>query len=130
MPFAKGKFSNTVFEGNVSDSDTFLEGAVRGGTIRNNVIRGGTVTVNTSARHKRLSLGSFIRDSGDMGILAFAVFLGAVVVIVGSFLTSAWVLMLLMGALHHSVSDLVPAIGYWMSLIIVTALAFLKGLIR
>lgn len=70
------------------------------------------------------------RDFVLLGSVGFAAFLGMILLTFGSFLTSAWILMLILGALHHSVTDVIPAVGYWVSLLIVAAFAFLKGLIK
>ena len=43
---------------------------------------------------------------------------------------TAWILMLLLGALHHSVTDVIPALGYWACVLVVAAIGFLKALIK
>lgn len=46
------------------------------------------------------------------------------------FFVEAWLLMLLVGALHHEVSANLPAIGYGGALLVALALNVLAGLFR
>jgi hypothetical protein len=41
-----------------------------------------------------------------------------------------WVLMLLLGAVHHSVWATVPALGYWQSVIVYMLLSLVAGLFK
>lgn len=43
---------------------------------------------------------------------------------------NAWILMLLLGALHHEVSQDIPAVGYIGSLLVAIALSFIGGFFR
>lgn len=53
-----------------------------------------------------------------------------VIILVGMLLVSPWLLMLLFGAVHHSVATVVPAYGYGASMIIILAVAVIKGLVE
>lgn len=60
--------------------------------------------------------------------------LGAVAVILGFalavFAAEAWLVMLLLGALHHEVSDSVPAVGYGGALLLTAALGLIASAFR
>lgn len=59
--------------------------------------------------------------------MAFVLF-GAI--LLTCWLIGGWVLMLILGALHHSVWATVPALGFWQSTIVYIALSFIAGLLR
>lgn len=65
--------------------------------------------------------------TGSAAILIFAAAIAAVLL---SFLVGGWLVMLLLGALHHSVWASIPALGYWPSFIIYAALSFIAGLFK
>lgn len=62
------------------------------------------------------------------GPLAFLVVLLVIGLIFARALFAAWVAMLLLGALHHSVSDSVPALSYWATFLVILAVSFVAGL--
>jgi len=62
----------------------------------------------------------------DNVIVAFLV----VGIVLGGSLLSAWLLMLLFGAIHHEVVPAVPAYGYDASLIIIFTVIVTKGLVE
>jgi len=62
----------------------------------------------------------------DDVIVAFLV----VIILVGMLLVSPWLLMLLFGAIHHSLTTVVPAYGYGASMLIVITVAAIKGLVE
>jgi hypothetical protein len=49
---------------------------------------------------------------------------------VAALLVNAWLLMLLLGGLHHSVWSEVPALGYGPTILVVLALGVIAGLVR
>jgi flagellar biosynthesis protein FliQ len=56
--------------------------------------------------------------------------LGIVVFVAAMTLLDGWVIMLLLGALHHSVSANVPALGFWPSVLIALVIGFIVGLFK
>jgi len=56
--------------------------------------------------------------------------LGVSFLVLGGVLTSGWLLMLLLGAIHHSVAPVVPAFGYGASMVIIFTVAVIKGLVE
>lgn len=54
----------------------------------------------------------------------------ALVAAVGLFFVEAWLLMLLVGALHHEVSASIPAVGFGGAALLTLALTTLAGLFR
>lgn len=65
-----------------------------------------------------------VTGTGLAGIVLLVLMIAAVWAIGG------WVLMLLLGAAHHSVWASVPALGYGQSVIIYALLSFVAGLFR
>lgn len=65
--------------------------------------------------------GSAIALGGCLALL-FIVFIGP--------LFGGWILMLVLGALHHDVSSSVPALGYWISVLLALAVSIVGGLVR
>jgi hypothetical protein len=61
------------------------------------------------------------------GLLGAALVL---VLIAAIWLVGGWIVMLLLGALHHSVWAAVPALGYWPSVLVYIALSFVAGLFK
>ncbi len=62
--------------------------------------------------------------AATFGIL---ILIGAVSLL--SAMLSGWVLMLILGGLHHSVWASVPALAYWQSVLVAFALTFLRQLL-
>lgn len=62
------------------------------------------------------------------GLAALVILLVILAVITARTLVTGWILMLILGGLHHSVDDSVPAYGYWASVLIMFAVSFLIGL--
>ena len=62
----------------------------------------------------------------DNVIVAFFV---VILLLVGTLL-SAWLLMLLLGAIHHAVAPVVPAYGFGASMTIIITVMVIKGLVE
>lgn len=67
-----------------------------------------------------------IRD----GLGAVGVIVAAFVAVAAVFAAEAWLVMLLLGALHHEVSDSVPAVGYGGALLLTAALGLIASAFR
>lgn len=65
------------------------------------------------------------RDPSDGAIVV-----GYLVGLVLGFFLKAWLLMLVLGGLHHEVSDSVPAVGYPGALLLSLAVGLLLGGVR
>lgn len=61
-------------------------------------------------------------------IVAFLAIVGALSLLTA--MLSGWVLMILAGAIHHSVWAVIPAFSYWQSVLIAFVLSFIGGLLR
>lgn len=58
------------------------------------------------------------------------VFGALVVILLGAFLVESWIVMLLLGGIHHAVSASVPAVGFGGAMLLTAALGVLAGLFR
>lgn len=65
--------------------------------------------------------------TGTAGLAVVAVFL--LVAALGVLLT-AWILMLLLGAVHHSLWAAVPALGFWQCVLVAMVLNFITSLFK
>lgn len=72
---------------------------------------------------QRVSMSKFLKVGGA------ALFLFAALLVIG-YAAFGWVVMLLLGALHNSVWDAVPALGYGPSIIVAVALGLLSNALR
>lgn len=45
-------------------------------------------------------------------------------------LIPAWMLMLLLGALHHDVSSQVPALGFWQTILVTCTIGVIGGIFK
>lgn len=72
---------------------------------------------------ERVSMAKFLK------VGASALFVFAVVLVLG-YAAFGWVVMLLLGALHNSVWDSVPALGYGPSVLVAVALGLLSNALR
>lgn len=85
----------------------------------------GGYAVKFKINDQRVSALTFVKTAGSAG--AVVLLLLSVVLVVG-YALAGWLVMLLLGALHHSVWEAVPALGFGPSVIVAVALGFISSL--
>jgi hypothetical protein len=73
--------------------------------------------------------GQRTSGAGFLTVGAFALLLFSTI-LVAAYAFAGWVVMLLLGALHHSVWEAVPALGYGPSVIVAVALGLVASVFR
>lgn len=73
--------------------------------------------------------GNRVSGLGFLTVGATALFIFSVV-LVSAYALFGWLVMLLLGALHHSVWESIPALGYGPSVIVAVALGLVANVLR
>lgn len=84
--------------------------------------------MNYTINGRRVSRRTFL-DAAGFKVGAAVLALMLVVAALGVLLT-AWILMLVLGGVHHSLWAAVPALGFWQSVLVAIVLNFLSSFLK